>query len=186
VEYLELIIAVRDTLVAAVGAMSKFTTNLRAAGWFLGNVLTASIGTKTATDELGLSHLLRRIVHPDTFGGRALEDDILTALIAFALGYFVYYKWRSSSAKWVWPIGLGWLTYRVLKIWFEQQALRTVTGASPPIFWELAPHASGPVQQQFETWINTLVFLRTAFYSMGAACCSYMIGRRPEVASLED
>ena len=69
---------------AAMITVYKF---FRAVGMFVGNLVTAIIGTAVVVSEL-------------------YHETILGALVTFALGYLVYYKWRPTSSKWVFVAGL--------------------------------------------------------------------------------
>ncbi len=79
---------------------------LRVIASFVGNWLTAVIGT--AIWSAGLY----RIFHARTVGGVYLKEIFLSAVIAFLLGYFVFYRWKSVPAKWVWVVGVVGLAWR--------------------------------------------------------------------------
>src|SRR5580692_6358201 len=96
----------------------RTTKWLRSGGMFLGHLLAALIGTGIFESEI------YRIFAPSTSNGRLLKATILSAAIAFALGYFVFWKWRSQSAKWLWIIGLCWFGQRAVRYWIGQSSLR--------------------------------------------------------------
>jgi hypothetical protein len=64
----------------------------------VGHVLTALITTNIFDNEL--SHVL----HASTPREVLHRGYALTAIIAFVLGYFVYYKWHSAPGKWIWIV----------------------------------------------------------------------------------
>lgn len=45
------------------------------------------------------------------------------AVISLALGYFVYYKWRSGPAKWVWIAGPFLFVREAVSYWHEQYSV---------------------------------------------------------------
>ena len=139
----------------------------RAAGMFLVNVTAATIGTTIFDSEL------YRIFPAQTPWGMLQRESVLSALIAFGLGYFVYYKWRPHSSKWVFVAGLTWFGWGALSFWLGQRNLRVVS-ADHSIYWQL----SGVGCKDFdrESCLDyvkyTLLSLRTFFYSAGAFACS--------------
>ena len=117
---------------------------------FLFNSLVATIGVAIAESSV------YSVFQPQTLDGAYLKEIILSAVIAFALGYIVYFKWEFRSAFWVWLIGLGTVGWRV--------ALGT-------------PH-TGDTEEIGNA--ATLVFLsvRAVSYSFGALCCSWWLAWR--------
>jgi hypothetical protein len=110
--------------------------------------------------------------------------DLLDAVLAFSLGYFVYHRWKSTSSKWVWVPGVCWFTLRLVHLWYAQSVLSRLTGARPAIFWELSGDSGLPDYESLETWSGyTIVLVRTVFYSTGAVCCSRvgMFSRLPHL-----
>ena len=118
---------------------------LRGAASFVGNVLTALIGT--AIWDAGLS----RIFHPRTIRGIYLTEIGLSAVIAFLLGYFVFYKWKSAPAKAVWVVAVLVLAYRS-------------TFSPPKTPGEI-------VTQSSLDWLS----VRAIFYSLGAWSCASIV-----------
>ena len=154
----------------------------RTLGWIVGNFLTASVGAKISGDML--DPILRPIFKHELSAGGAVKEDLLCGAIAFGLGYIVYYRWKTASAKWIWIAGAVWFAQRVLSIWFAQRTLRFVAGSAPPIFLELSGVSYVPNAQNIDTWVCTLIFVRTMFYSIGAACCSRLLQKRSEASSM--
>jgi hypothetical protein len=135
---------------------------LRIAGLFLANLFAAVVGT--AVIEAGISF---GISNPKTIGLLVAKDLI----VAFALGYFSYFKLKSATAKWVWVAGLCWFGQRAIGLWLDQGTVRRLTGnhdmAPSGLLWPTAD------AQSFSNWITyTIPFIRTVFYSAGAFCCS--------------
>jgi hypothetical protein len=137
--------------------MTPAARTFRAIGAFLWNLLTAIVGTTIIDAET------HSIFPPPTLAGRLLREDILGAIVAFGLGYFVYYKWKSTSAKWIWTLGVFWLGLR---------ALHVVAGAHGTLFAEIFGGRAVLDAPSFNDWdFFTLPFFRTVFYSAGAFCC---------------
>jgi hypothetical protein len=144
-----------------------FLRMLRAIGMLVGNLLTVMVGISAFVSEL------YGIFPAQTPGGGLRKETVLSAVVAFGLGYFVYYKWRSASAKWIFVAGLCWFGWGALEFWLGQRDLRVVS-AGHTVYWEM----SGIGCNSFDTqscldYIQyTLLLLRTIFYSAGAFCCS--------------
>ena len=118
---------------------------LRATASFLGNCLTAVIGT--AIWNTGLEH----VFHPRTIKGIYLTEIALSGVVAFLLGYFVFYKWKSAPAKWVWVVAVIVLAWR----------------ATLP-----TPHTPVEMVSLYSLdWIS----VRVAFYSLGAWSCASIV-----------
>jgi hypothetical protein len=84
------------------------TRILRSVAFFLGHLLTAVITTEIFTEELAY------VFHASTIRGMLHKEYALNVIFAFALGYFVYYKWHSEPAKWIWVVGVLWFLDRAL------------------------------------------------------------------------
>ncbi len=147
--------------------MSPANRFFRAVGMFLGNVVTAIMGSTFFTSEI------YRVFPTTTPWGALRKETILSALAAFGLGYFVYYKWRPASSKWIFVAGLTWLGWGALTFWLGERNLRVVS-ADRSIYWDLSGTGCNDFDgQSCLDYINyTLVSLRTIFYSAGAFCCS--------------
>ncbi len=139
---------------------------LRAIGMFVANALTALLGTAAIDD--GMAPLLARLFGFRTASARGLlTEDLIGASVAFGLGYFVYYRLQSQSAKWIGLAGAGWFALRVFHI---------IPGDQGTLLWEVTGGAdSAPDIPTFSDWSGfTLVFVRTFSYSLGAICCASM------------
>ena len=129
---------------------------VRASGAFLGNLLTAMIGTTLASEFTPV------VFYRLTWKERLIRQDIVSAIVAFGLGCLVYHRWRLVSAKWVWLFGTGLLVLRVLHI---------LPGANGNLFPELTEDSVFDLAS-FSDWsVFTMTFIRTGFYSCGAFCC---------------
>ena len=62
------------------------------------------------------------------------REYAISVVVALALGYFVFYKWRSSTAKWIWVVGA---------LWFAWEAVSIGKGRPIPIL--CSPSRPGPV-----------------------------------------
>jgi hypothetical protein len=134
----------------------------RALAVLAGHFLAAVVATKLFEEEL--SH-----VFP---GGTLREvlrrEYLLSAIFAFVLGYFVYYKWRSAPAKFVWIVGALLFTDRALSAWHARYSFAT----GEPRFVTVCYEMFGPAYQPNSTeYAITLV--RTTLYSIGAWACWY-------------
>jgi hypothetical protein len=149
---------------ASMTTVYKF---MRAAGMFLGNLGAAVIGTTVLEAEL------YRIFPTQTPWGALRKETILSALVAFGLGYFVYYKWRLPSSKWVFVAGLTWFGWGALSFWLGQRNLRVVS-ADHSIYWQLSGIGCKDFDPQscLDYMRYTVLLLRTFFYSAGALVCS--------------
>ena len=66
----------------------------------IGNFLVAAVGT-------GISEgAFYSFYHPVSIQGGYAKELILSAAVAFLLGGFVYYRWQSGPAKWIWIVGV--------------------------------------------------------------------------------
>jgi hypothetical protein len=141
--------------------LSKAIQLLRTAFLFAVNFCAAALVTNYFSNEL--SH----VFPPKTSAGLLHREYIIGALIALALGYFVFYKWRSAPAKWVWIAGV---------LWFAREAVPLLSAGPYSV---LAAQASfmAKVQVLFDPVNNPSLFVyvfvleRTIFYSAGAWIC---------------
>jgi len=151
--------------------MSAPSALVRAAGAFLLNVLVACVATNIITSPFshasGAAHISQIL----------WKQDRLNALASFVLGYSIY-RWRQpASSKWVWVAGFCWFVQRALRFWLEQRSF-SVLGGGQTVYWEMSGFGCAFDRQSCLDWSRyTLQFLRTAFYSAGALCCSYTGGR---------
>jgi hypothetical protein len=143
----------------------------RVTGVFLVNLVNASIISGILASPL--MHFGRDSIHT-----AILRDELINALAAFGLGYFVYRTWRSAESKWVWIAGLCWFGQRAIRFWYEQRTFSVIhVYQGPSIYWEMS--GSGcefNYQSCSDFMVYTIPFLRTIFYSLGAFCC-WSIGR---------
>jgi arginyl-tRNA synthetase len=146
---------------------------LRAAGSFVANLLTAIIGTVIL--DSGLYRLISIFLRLGTLQASVLLEDSLSAVCAFALGFLVYYKWRSRSAKWVWLVGTILFGQRLILDLSDPLMLRLTDAES---LRELAGYGSDRYATVASFAAYTLPFVRTAFYSLGALCCSRFADRK--------
>lgn len=134
---------------------------LRAAGLFVGNFLTATIATNVFASEF--SH----IYAPRTIAGALHREYVLSAILALPLGYFVFYKWHWSEAKWVWVAGAIWFAERVISLGHERPSVLSV----PPSVLDVARNMFDPPYAAGRT-LYAFILIRTFFYSVGAWTCS--------------
>ena len=91
-----------------------------------------------------------------------LVTDLVTSLIAFALGFLFFRMRRPPTSKWIWIPGVLWLAQGIIS-----------TGGHLPL-WEISAGSSVfPDPVSFSNWATyTQPLLRTVFYSVGAVCSS--------------
>jgi hypothetical protein len=109
---------------------------------------------------------------PHSIQTSIVKQDMLDAVAAFGLGYFVYRRWKPVSARWVWVAGLCWFAQGALLLWLEQRSMG-VLYRSNTIYWRhFGISCSSDLFETCRDWIDyTLPLLRTFFYSVGAWCC---------------
>ncbi|HLX43460.1 MAG TPA: hypothetical protein VKR43_08495 [Bryobacteraceae bacterium] len=143
---------------------------VRVSGAYLLNLLQAVFGTVII--ESALYRVLP--IHPKTREMLLLKEDLFTTTIAFLSGFIVCWKWKFTSAKWVWLIGVCWFGARALilphvgvrAIWSQFSGIACVTDP-----------AGLTCMNWFET---TLPLFRTVFYSLGALFGSWTKKSGPE------
>jgi hypothetical protein len=141
---------------------SRFTLGL-----FM-NSLLAWFGT--AVVETPLGHLYR--VHNID---QVLEKEyLLSAGCALLLGYFVYRRWRPTSARWVWVMGFFWFVVGVVSVLHSQPV--SVLASHPPSLLRTFSGADcidGTRALGCRDWLLfTLPALRLVIYSLGALLCA--------------
>jgi hypothetical protein len=85
----------------------RFLGPVRVVWSFLGNWLTAAIGTAIAEAEF------KNFYHPHTFAALYMREMLLSVAGASLLGWFVYQRWRCTMAKWIWTFGACYLAWRI-------------------------------------------------------------------------
>jgi hypothetical protein len=121
---------------------------LRALAALIGNFLVAVLGT--AISEQAFYNLY----HPTSLQGGYAKELILSAGVAFLLGGFVYYKWNTGAAKWIWIVGACGLIWLLVGSW----------GQTPLI------------PEWLRAWaVLSFVAARTIAYSAGAWLCAKLI-----------
>ncbi len=139
--------------------MSKAIQLLRTAFLFAVNFCAAALVTNYISSDL--SHVFR----PRTPAGLLHREYMISALIALALGYFVFYKWRSAPAKWVWIAGVLWFAREAVPLWPDYSVL-----AAHPSFKFRVQAMFNPVNNP-GLFVYVFVLVRTIFYSAGAWIC---------------
>jgi len=129
----------------------------------IGNFLTAGIGTVMITEEF--HPLLRRVGWPVRF----LIEDCLDAAVAFLLGYFVFFKLKTRSAKCIWTVGAGMFLWRAIHVWVVRD-YENIADCFTPCFGVAS--SLWPSGSVLETCTYTIILIRTVFYSLGAFCSS--------------
>ena len=111
-----------------------------------------------------------------------IKRDLVDAAIAFALGYFVYHRWRFASAKWLWVAGICLFAQRAVRFGFEQHGPLSVLNGSKSLYWEMSGVGCLSDRSVCPDLVYTFTLLRTIFYSAGAWFCLWF--RRYESAAL--
>ncbi len=143
--------------------MSKAIQLLRTAFVFVVNFCAAALVTNYFSSDL--SH----VFPPRTTAGLLHREYMISALIALALGYFVFYKWRSAPAKWVWIAGVLWFAREAVPLWPGE---RYSVLAVQPSFMAKVQVMFDPVNNP-SLFVYVFVLVRTIFYSAGAWICWY-------------
>jgi hypothetical protein len=132
---------------------------LRRLGVFLLNIVTAIFGTAIVTSPFAF------VLRPHTIQAVLLKGYVASAVLAALIGFFIYRRWGSGSAKWVAVVGVCWFAFRLLTLmgggvsgmWPEMSGMGCVNGVR-----NLA----------CMNWlVFTLPALRLIFYSLGAWIC---------------
>ena len=138
--------------------MSGLPKPLRTAALFTGHIVLAVLGTVIAQSSIPR-------IRPKTLEGILLKEYGLSAMIAFALGYLVYHKWRQSEAMWIWVLGVLWFAQQAIHTWRIQGLFGTLhdvylkmSGLNSP--WEPS--------SLVDFTAYTIPLVRTVFYSAGA------------------
>ena len=138
---------------------------VRVAGWILGDLATALIGT--AILEAELEHVFPAHSRADLVA----KHSILSGIAALALGYAAYALRPHASAKWLWIAGVVWAGKRIVQFWYESRMLRVV-GASHSVYWEMSGRGcefGTGFTPSCESWlIYTNLAIRMIAYSAGA------------------
>lgn len=143
---------------------------------FLLNFAIAAVLTNFLRNDFRLHH-----ESPAAF---VMKEYAMNAAIAFALGYFVYRRWRFESAKWVWLAGLCLFATRAVIFWIGQHGpLNTIHG-STSLYWEMSGVGCFSDRAMCSELVYTFPFLRTMFYSAGTFSCLWF--RTRESTALAD
>jgi hypothetical protein len=103
------------------------------------------------------------VYRPTTIVGVYEKEFLLSAGVAFGLGFLVYFRWQYRTALWVWVLGA------------------CVYAGRLALYAAHAPLVSG------DAATLGLVSIRAVFYSVGAVACRWTVRRdtpRPEAPRL--
>lgn len=132
---------------------------LKRLGAFLLNIVIAIFGTAIVTSPFAF------VLRPHSIHAVLLKGYVMSAILAAVIGFFVYRRWGSGTAKWVGVIGACWFAFRLLALmggglsgmWTEMSGIGCVNGVR-----NLA----------CMNWlVFTLPTLRLISYSLGAWIC---------------
>jgi hypothetical protein len=141
-------------LFKADASSAKF---LREAGSLLLNLIAPVFGTALIEAPFD------RLYHPHTLRAVLLKGYIFSAVFAFALGFFVFRRWKPGAAKWTALWGIGWFAVGVCldvthgSVWSRMSGTACSEGLR-------AAHC-------MNWFIFSLPAVRTVFYSAGAWLC---------------
>ena len=142
---------------------------LRKLGAFLLNTVIAIFGTAIVTFPFAF------FLRPHTIQAILVKGYATSAVVATLIGFFVYRRWGSSSAKWVGVVGVCWFMFRLL----------TPLGGGMSL---MGPEMSGigcvngVRNLACMNWlVFTLPTLRLVSYSLGAWIC-FWSGSRDDSA----
>lgn len=130
---------------------------------FILNVLQAVFGP--AFIELTIPH-----IHATQITTILWKEYLLSAIISFLSGYFIYRKWLWREVLWVWVAGLAWFGLPALVL-FSSSGLSFA-------FRQLSGLRCAENSSSCNTWLEfTIPFARLACYSAGGwvfvACARY-------------
>lgn len=149
--------------------------------WYIGefvlNFAVAALFTNLLRDNF-------RLYHGASSSALLMKDYMLNAAIAFALGYFVYRRWRFESAKWVWIAGFCSFAIRATIFWISQHGPLNAIHGSTSLYWEMSGVGCLSDRSICSEMVYTFPFLRTVFYSAGAFFCVWF--RPREFTALPD
>ncbi len=142
--------------------MSKPVQLLRLAFVFAVNFCAASLFANFFSNDLYY------VLRSRTLAGGLHREYVISALVALALGYFAFYKWRSAPAKWVWIAGVLVFAWEAISLWPVQHY--SVLAAQPSFMADVQA-AFDAVNDDPHRFMYIFILLRTIFYSAGAWIC---------------
>ena len=149
------------------GSLAPLLPALKSIAIFFLNLAAAVIGTAVVDSPFRTPFL------PLAWSTRMRVEDGLSAVTAFAIGYFVFRRWKTDWAKWIWVAGVIWLARRLIQMWDGPSVFGGSYAVPPGLFWEFSNHTLPPDPESLNNWAQYwLVLLRTSFYSAGAFCCA--------------
>jgi hypothetical protein len=98
---------------------TRFVAAFRSALLWLLNFIIALFGPAI------LGTPLSRFFHPHTIEQVIIRTYLLSAVIAFCLGFFIYRQWRPAVAKWVGVGGICWFCFGAIvnaarsNLWYQ-------------------------------------------------------------------
>jgi hypothetical protein len=139
---------------------------MRALRWtlcFIGHFLVAEVATNMFSNAWG--NFAR------TADGMFAWGYTKDAILAAVLGYFVFYKWRSTSAQWIWTVGVVAFAVRVAAVWHDLSVGHSVLNPVHPTLAGVLHQTVTPTPADlafFHNLSGAFSLVRTAFYSLGA------------------
>ena len=122
-----------------------------------------------------LESSLHRIFRPNSIATVLWKELILSATIAFGLGFSVQRLWQNTAAKWAWVLPALWFGFGTLLTVGHGAIFSQITGTACE---------NGLGDPQCRRWfLFTIPLLRTGFYSVGASV-QYIVGSTQGIASL--
>ncbi len=142
---------------------------IRSAGVFLLCILVA-VGTQL----LVKSPIPRKLMLQWSLWTNVGVDGGLSAVGAFILGYALYGAWKRAEMKWIWLAGAAWCGVGLLRASLEPRSVLDAD-ESYNIFGGIT---RADIQDAMTWTVFVLPFIRTLFYSAGAAVKSRIIRSR--------
>jgi hypothetical protein len=133
------------------------------------NLLVVLLGTAILS-----SALRRSLWHPRSIQALLRVSYCYDIFVALLLGFIIYRRFKSKTAKWLWIIAGMWLILRAA----------TLLGSSSSLWSQLSGMgcANGLHNADCMNWfLFTMPFVRAAAYSSGAWLCSRFWSPEPSV-----
>jgi hypothetical protein len=145
---------------------------LKFVGLLLINLAAAVIGTAILDTEV------RGMIPSHTIAAIVWKEIILSIVCAAFIGFFMWRRWRSTAAKWIWVLAVPWFVFGYL-----------VTARSANVLGRLSGFSSGSVLSAPDVrtfFIFTIPFIRAISYSLGAYISSLAYQARVKLSDAVD
>ena len=107
-----------------------------------------------------------------------MKEYVLSGGISFALGYFVYHRWRTAPSRWLWVAGVLWLGLAAVLVLGGRSVF---DGMASTIYRGMSGIGCVPDVGSIDcaNYFNYMMpSLRVIWYSMGALSCAKIASLR--------